>query len=130
MAGNKERGEVDVSVEGVTYTLRPTFDSLCQLETMLDKPIDQILKTVQEGRVSGLRAVVWCLLQENHGARIRTLKDASQWIESFGTEAALDAVYRCFRANSDDLNERSAADPPTAQAGTFAGSSSAPGESA
>jgi hypothetical protein len=111
---NKERGELAVTVGGKSYTLRPTFDSLCELESQVDKPIDVILAGVQEGRISGLRAVVWCLLQDQHGEEIKTLKDASAWIEQAGgVSAALDMVSRAMGLNSNTGD--SAPNPPVAQ---------------
>jgi len=81
---NKERGEVRVEVEGQFYTLRPSFDALCELEALVDKPIDEILGMVNQGRLAGVRALMWCLLHEHHGAEIVTLKDSSRWIERAG----------------------------------------------
>ncbi len=128
---NAERGELALMVEGVSYTLRPTFDALCELEAQVDAPINAVLQTVMEGRLSGLRAVVWALLQDSHAKEIRTLKDASRWIErAGGGDVVLDAVYKVFRLNIDEAIESSAANPQPAQAGTSASSSSTPVESA
>ena len=128
---NAQRGEAAITVDGTEYTLRPTFDALCELETLVNKPFADILNTVTEGRLSGLRSVAWCLLQDRHGAQIKTLKDASEWIEEAGgADVVLEAVYRCFSLNMDSAIEQSAADPQNAQVGTSAGSSSAPVESA
>ena len=93
---NKYRGEAAVTINGREYTLRPSFDALCELETLIDASIDAALKQVNEGRLSGLRAVVWALLHECHAQEIRTLKDASNWIEA-ASDAGIDvfeAVYR------------------------------------
>ena len=89
------------------------------------------MKEIQQGRLSGLRAVIWCLLQDQHGNEIKTLKDASHWIErAGGPDAALEAVYKVFRLNMETAIESSAADPQPAQAGTSEVSSSVPSESA
>lgn len=128
---NRERGELALTVEGVEYTLRPTFDALCELETKVNAPFDDVMKTIQQGRLSGLRAVVWSLLQDRHANEIRSLKDASAWIErAGGPDAALEAVYKVFGLNVDAaIDASAAADPLPAQAGISASSSSVPVES-
>lgn len=127
---NPERGELALQVEGVEYTLRPTFDALCELEGKVNAPFDTVMQQIQQGRLSGLRAVVWCLLQDQHAEEMRTLKDASAWIErAGGADSALEAIYKVFGMNLDAAIEASAADPQTAQAGTSASSSSVPAES-
>ena len=128
---NAQRGEASITVGGKEYTLRPTFDSLCELENLINRPFADILNSVTEGRLSGLRSVAWCLLHDRHGDEIISLKDASSWIEEAGgADVVLEAVYRCFSLNMDSAIEQSAADPQNAQVGTSAGSSSAPAESA
>lgn len=99
---NAARGEVGVDVGGQRYTLRPTFDALCELEGLVDKPIDAVLAAVSEGRVSGVRSVIWCLLQDKHSGEIRTLKQASEWIEAVGgAEVAIAIVQQVFAINAE-----------------------------
>lgn len=115
---NPERGEVGVDVGGKPYTLRPTFDSLCELESIENKPIDQILATIAEGRLSSVRAVIWCLLQDEHAKEFPTLKHASQFIETLGgADQAVALLYRVMGLNSEPQGEGDAANPPMAQAG-------------
>ncbi len=116
---NRQRGEVGVVVDGTSYVLRPTFDSLCELEDLVDKPIDQIFKVLQEGRRSGLRAVVWCLLQDRHADAIKSLKDASAWIDAVGGEdAAIALVNRVLGVNAGEAQAGDdTANPPGAQSG-------------
>lgn len=115
---NPHRGEVSASVGGKAYVLRPTFDALCELEEQMDKPLAVILAGVEQGRVSGLRSVIWCLLQDRHAKEFPTLKHASQWIEDLGgADVAVELVQRVFSANSEPEAQTSA-DPPVAQVGT------------
>lgn len=118
---NPERGEVGVMVGGKPYTLRPTFDALCELEELVGKSVDDVLQSIQQGRLSGLRAVVWCFLQDQHSQEIKTLKDASQWIErAGGVDNVLDLVHRALGLNTPELSAAKADtdDPLKAQAGT------------
>lgn len=100
---NGQRGEVAVTVGGKSYTLRPTFDALCELEEVSGKPIDDILKGMNEGRVSGVRAVVWCCLQDQHAAEFKTLKQASEWIElAGGADVVLPWVHKVLDMNAPE----------------------------
>lgn len=129
---NQERGELGVEVGGRRYTLRPTFDALCELEDLRDQPIEQILASIDAGRFSGVRAVVWTLLQDQHAAEFRTLKDASVWIEEAGgLDVVMGWLQQMFAMNSAPPDVGGVAHPPEGQAdGTGASSSSAPDASA
>jgi hypothetical protein len=117
---NPARGEVGLMVGGKAYTLRPTFDALCELEDLVGKPLHTLMAGIQEGRLSGLRAVVWCFLQDEHAREIITLKDASQWIErAGGADAVNDAIQRALGINAPDEPQQEppqTTDPSTAQA--------------
>jgi len=114
---NKERGEVGLDVGGKVYTLRPTFNSVCELETLINKSFDDVMSEIQQNRLSGLRATVWCLLQEHHGAEIRTLKDAADWIEQAGgTTRVLEVLEGALDANTDP-EDRANGNPRKAQVG-------------
>jgi hypothetical protein len=117
---NPERGEVGITVGGKAYTLRPTFDSLCELEDLVGKPLHELMEGIQQGRLSGVRAVTWCFLQDEHAAEIKTLKDASRWIErAGGVDAVLSAVQRALGLNvPEEAEAKTETDPPEAQVGT------------
>jgi hypothetical protein len=120
---NQERGELGVDVGGKRYTLRPTFDSICELEELLGKPIDVIKDSLIDGRRSGMRAVVWCCLQDEHADEIKALKDASRWIERAGGQGVVAGwIERLFSLNADE-ETGGEANPPDAQAGTGENSS-------
>jgi hypothetical protein len=95
---NQERGELGVEVEGTRYTLRPDFNALCELEDLLGKTFTETALEMSNGRPnSGLRSVIWCLLQDKHGAEIKTLKDAGQWIvRAGGAEKVMAMVDELF----------------------------------
>src|SRR5262245_1604787 len=125
---NPERGESSVVIDKQVYTLKPTFNSVCELETQMNNGFDAIMQTVHEGRLSGLRAVVWCLLQDKHAKEIPTLSDAGEWIERLGgVQHAMVAVYQCLGMNlPPKLKRLATSDPRFAPAGISAGSSSVP----
>jgi hypothetical protein len=108
---NRERGEVAVTVGEESYTLRPDFNAVCELEQLTGQSYEAVIKQCFEGRLSGLRACVWCLLQRYHAASIKTLSDAGDWIErAGGVEQVLSFVNQVLEAN----DEPSAGGPATA----------------
>lgn len=118
---NTERGEVSVTVGGKKYTLRPSFDSLCELEDLTGKGWDEWQECVQRRRLSGLRAVIWCLLQDKHADEFKTLKAASAWIEHKdvgGIDGALDIANRIVGLNADETAGDAPENPQHAQAST------------
>ncbi len=117
---NQERGELGVTVGGKRYTLRPAFDAISNCEEISNKPIAQILLGVQEGRMSGVRAMAFCLLNDKHGDEIQTLKDASQWIElAGGADVVLPWFNKVLELNTEpaEAADDHSARPPSAQAG-------------
>lgn len=124
--GNPEKGEVRVEVEGQEYTLRPTFDALCELEERCGCSIFAVLETIKEGRLSGLRSVVFAFMQDCHGDEFKALRDASMWIEKAGgSDKVIPVLYHALGINvpDDGPAKGTDADPRTAQAGTGDGSS-------
>lgn len=124
---NPERGEAGVIVGGKAYTLRPTFDALCELEELVGRPVHDLLQGIEQGRLSGLRAVVWCFLQDEHSDEIKALKDASKWIEKAGgTDAVLALVHQVLKLNAPPaVAPETKANPRKAQGGSGKRSSSA-----
>lgn len=124
---NRERGEVATEIDGTQYTLRPSFDAVCELETVAGKSFELVVAECFEGRLSGLRAVVWCLLQAHHGDEIKSLKDASAWIErAGGLDGVFGLVNEVLAANEEPRVEggTTAPNPRRARAGTGGRSSS------
>jgi hypothetical protein len=125
---NRERGQLGVDVNGKRYTLEPGFDAVCELEDLIGKRVDSEdgpMSAIQQGRRSGLRAVVWCLLHEHHADEFKTLKDASRWIEDAGQDNVLAWVEQVFALNEPDKAQTTGGvgNPPDAQAGIGTNSS-------
>lgn len=130
---NREKGEIEVKVGDKAYTLRPTFDSICELEDLTGKSIDTLFRSIEKGSFSGLRAMVWCMLQDEHGDEIRTLKDASKWITAAGGPDVLIvhlAKLRDLNEDEQPEGDAAAARPHLARAGTGTRSSSRRAKSA
>lgn len=110
---NANRGEVDFSVNGKTYTLRYTTNALCELEDALDCGLPEIVERVRDPksvRLSTVRALVWAGLREHHPTI--TLHEAGTLVGEYGMMETLhkvgDAFQRAFTGREG--NER----PPAA----------------
>lgn len=52
---NKEKGEVGFEYENEQYILRYDFNAFCEMEDLLQKPVDQILASFETGNRLGFR---------------------------------------------------------------------------
>lgn len=117
---NRERGEIVVKVGEKEYTLRPTFDAICEYERITGQSPEQFFQDFERGRMSGVRASVWCLLQDRHSEEIVTLKDASRWIENAGGLLVVTAHLKALEALNSEraTGGKAPAHPPRARAGS------------
>lgn len=58
---NKQRGEVTLELAGEKYTLRPSFEAICELEDLLDIGIMEIVTILHSGnvRLKFIAAIAW-----------------------------------------------------------------------
>lgn len=122
-----------MEVGGKVYTLRPSFNALCEFEDLPGgKTIEALFDDLKGNRPTGLRAVVWCLLQDEHADEIKTLRDASRWIDRFGPDETRALVQSVLELNSPPEGDAKEGEenPPRAQAGTCESSSSEHSKSA
>jgi hypothetical protein len=109
--------------------LRPSFNSLCDVEELVGKPFIEIAAAATTGSVTAIRQLVWAYLQERHRDEIATLRDAGLWIErAGGLDRVQAAMQQLVELNNSGTGNGS--DPPLAQAGTGASSTSRPDGSA
>ncbi len=114
---NRERGEVGVDVDGRPYRLRLVFEAYCQIEDLVGQGFDDIISTMVQGRMSGLRSIIWCALWDSHRDEIKTLRDASDWIDRVGGPRKATALLNELLAINTE-GAQTETDPPHAQAGT------------
>ena len=50
---NKHRGEVDITLLGESWTLRPTFGAMCEIEDETEMAILELARVFQNGRFGG-----------------------------------------------------------------------------
>lgn len=79
---NPHRGEVDLVVGEQTYVLRMSINEIAQLETLLDKGVNEISAILSEEtnpRIGAWRAALWAALQANHkGLALEAVGDIMQ----------------------------------------------------
>jgi Phage tail tube protein, GTA-gp10 len=110
---NRERGEVSLTVNGTTYTLRPTVNAICDLEDLLQLPFAAIAEKASAGDIRAMRALMWAYLQDKHADEIKSPRDAGAWIERAGGLRQVETALREVTAlNAPTETAR----PPEAQA--------------
>lgn len=50
---NKDRGEVEIDLEGQRLTMRPTFQAMCEIEDETGMAILELARVFQDGRFGG-----------------------------------------------------------------------------
>ncbi len=123
---NEQKGEVGLEVKGKRYTLKPTFNSLCELEELTGKTFSDIATKAAKGGVSAVRQLVWAYLQEYHSGEIKTLKDAGKWISDSGGLMRVDEALRKLNTLNAEDSEPSEGNPPEAVVGIGERSTSKP----
>jgi hypothetical protein len=92
--GNAHKGDTDLILDGVTFTLRLDWNAIATLETRfavdgVPRPIQEIVRSMS---MSMLRDVLWVALQANHAREFPTpeklgermdLSDANRYAEAF-----------------------------------------------
>jgi hypothetical protein len=68
---NRQKGEVNLVVDGRTFTLVLDIDAMCALEEHFSTPShdatwDEIAVKVNKGSVRVVRALIWAMLQRHH----------------------------------------------------------------
>lgn len=92
---NPNRGEVALKVGDLEYKLSFSVNAICELENAMDKPMSEIVASMNEAmRMSTLRTVVWAGLQDHHEGT--TLKEAGKIASDAGIAAISDAIGEAF----------------------------------
>lgn len=68
---NRERGEVDLTIAGQTYTMVLTTNALCELEDLMSTPLRpmtyaDVLMASKKGSTRAMRALFWASLRQYH----------------------------------------------------------------
>lgn len=119
---NRERGEVEILVDGKPYTWRLTTNAACALETRTGQKFGELIVSIDGMSLHALRDLVWVLLQDYHAAEFPTAERAGEFIDRMGMIAAMEKFHEVLELNQPRAGgEAQAAHPPT-PAGTGGGS--------
>jgi hypothetical protein len=110
---NPHKGETSLKIGDVTYTLRLSYNALCDMETELGVKTTAVLASAFEGSWKDTRALLYAAL---HGAHPETtLEGAGDLIEEYGIAKIMDVLTELagvtFRPSKDDEPEN----PPKQQ---------------
>jgi hypothetical protein len=92
---NPLKGEVSIEVDGETYTLVYSLNTLCEIEDKLGGAVSDIASLGASGRRwNTLRTVFWAALQDYHPEI--TLQQAGRMVSAMGLTKADEAVGKAF----------------------------------
>jgi len=118
---NRERGEVEVLLEGVPYTWRLTTNAACALEARTGQKLGEVLSAADALSLRALRDLVWVLLQPYHAADVPTAEAAGDFIDRMGVLACVLKFRELLEVNQPRAGgaaEQTAAHPLAPPAGT------------
>jgi hypothetical protein len=128
MAANPERGEVDITVDGKTYTLKLSMNAAATLQGRTKKTIGTLMDEATALDFVAIRSIVWLLLQKHHAADFKTEDKVGEFMDDAGGVAPFfDALQTLGKANSAGPDPNATAQETN---GTGANSTSVPGGSA
>jgi hypothetical protein len=112
---NPERGEVDLTSEGKTYTLVLSMNALCEMQKRTSKTYGELARSIGGMDLAALREFLWAVLKKYHAKDFPTVERAGDLIDALpgGVSEAMDALYQLMELNAK--RGKSAADPQTAQ---------------
>ncbi len=92
---NRHRGEVEVALGGARYTLRPTFEALCEIEERTGLGLVELARRFWEGRfgVGELAVVLWAGIRAAHGAA-PDYERIGRWVVEQGVQDLAGPVAR------------------------------------
>lgn len=135
----RQNGEVSVEIDGKTYVLAMTIDSMVALEELFSTPaksmtFQDVIDRSDKGSITHLRGLLWSVLQTHHPDV--GIKDVSVLVQNAGGLGAITVklmeLAKATQADPKDLEAlgvKPDANPPQAQddgktSGTGEGSTS------
>jgi hypothetical protein len=109
---NRERGEVEVILDGKAFTWRLTTNAACALETRTGQTFGAVLTAADTLSLRALRDVVWLLLQDYHAAEFPTAESAGEFIDRMGMLTAVVKFRELLEVNQPRAGGTQAANPP------------------
>lgn len=102
---NRNKGEVDFEVDGKSYKLVYTANSLCDLEDQLNISVVDIGSLLGSGiRMKTIRAFMWAGLLEHHPET--TIKQAGNIVQALTVAKAIDLVGKSIQLSFTEPEDR------------------------
>lgn len=111
---NPERGEVELTSDGKTYTLVLSMNALCEMEKRTGKSYGELARLIGSQDLSVVREFLWALLKKYHMKDFPVVERAGDLIDALprGIYDALDVIQESVTLNN---RRGKSADPQTAQ---------------
>lgn len=131
---NIERGEIDITVNDKTYTLKLSMNAAATAQSRTKRTMGELLEAAQALDFVAIRDLMWVLLQKYHAADFKTVEQVGNLIDDGGGLAKFfESIAELSKANGGataPAAEGAAGNPPQAQAGTSVDSTLTPVASA
>lgn len=114
---NAERGEVDLVAGDATYTLRLSYNAIAEIETLLDKGINEItgmLRDPEDFRISRWRVLLWGGLREHHKL---SLEEAGEVMRLAGIDPTVAAIGTAMKLGFPEMTAGEEENPRKASRG-------------
>lgn len=123
MPANTERGEVDVVVNGKTYTLKLSMNASAVLQGRHKKNVSELMLAAANLDVVAIRGIVWMLLQKHHAKAFPDEERVGDLLDDAGGfKFFFDTIAQIGELNSDGADPN----PPAQGTGSSESSTSAP----
>lgn len=95
---NRERGAVEIEAFDRTFTLRFSFNAMCEIEDHFDKSFDEVMTSLntKHPRLTTLRGVLWGAMCENEPRP--SLQNIGELVDELGAEAIGAAIGKAMEA--------------------------------
>lgn len=80
---NEKRGEIELKLNGSTYTLRPTFRAFAEIESRVG-PLFDVWGRVQSGSLVSVATIIWSAVTDGGRERRPTLDEIGQAVMDVG----------------------------------------------
>lgn len=125
---NPERGEVELTVGGESYSLKLSTNIAASMQAKHRKSLGQLLREVDDLDVVSTRAILWALLQKHHAGQFKTEEQVGTLMDDAGMKPIIDAIGKVLELNNGPADPNPKAQETTTGDGTS--STSAPDGSA
>lgn len=114
---NRQRGEIEVLLDGVAYTWRLTTNAACALETRTGQKFGDVVAAVDGMSLRAVRDLVWLALQDYHADEFPTAESAGELIDRIGFVAAIEKVRELFEVNQPPAGAQANPQTPAGSGG-------------